>query len=179
LKDKLKQADKNAPKETKVISLQNGLLVAASISAIILAYLFFPTSNSSLFESYYQTYPNIVSPTERGTDDVNKEPGYQYYDQRDYANAITAFNSQSAKTDASNFYLALSYIETENYTEAISILKNVANGSDERFVNPAIWYMALCLHKTGQKEKAIETMNILVNSSSSYAEKANNFLNDI
>ncbi|UZR96030.1 tetratricopeptide repeat protein [Chondrinema litorale] len=179
LKDKLKQADKNSQKETKVISLQNGLLVAASISVILIAYLFSPTSNQNLFESYYQTYPNIVSPTERSDNNIEKESAYKFYDQRDYANAITAFSSQATKTDASNFYLALSYIETKNYAEAISILQNVANGNDERFVNPANWYMALCLYKIGQEDKAIATMNLLGKTSSSYAEKANDFLKDI
>ena len=73
----------------------------------------------------------------------------------------------------------MSYIEISNFDAAINTLNIVINGNDERFINPAKWYKALSLLKTGNKNLANEVLNNLLNSDSSYANKAREILDEI
>ena len=181
LKEKLKAADKlESQKPLKEISIKKGLLAAASISILLIAFLFYGNkSNDEIFESYYQRYPNIISPTERSENNIDKENAYQFYDQGDFKNAALAFEKESNKNVAAYFYLGMSYIEISNFDAAINTLNIVINGNDERFINPAKWYKALSLLKTGNKNLANEVLNNLLNSDSSYANKAREILDEI
>ncbi|MEM1136960.1 MAG: tetratricopeptide repeat protein, partial [Bacteroidota bacterium] len=157
LKDKLKAVSGRQKENSKQITLKSFILVAASLSAIL--FVFFLSNNKtdteSLYNTYYQPYPNIISPTERSANNKEQILAYKLYDQGNYEKAIIAFDELIAETNknaTAKFYQGISYIELENYDLALKSLYEATEGKDRRFIIPAKWYLVLCYLKTEEKE---------------------------
>jgi|GEM_PF-608838 len=185
LKNKLKAAGESSSNQTKVISLKYGLLAAASISVFILMFIYLLSPDKTPLEIYtahYTTYPNIIDPTERGDNKVDKLDAYQLYEQKDYNKAIIAFDEMINKDEnniAATFYKGLACIEEEKLEMAVISLEKVISTADTRFSTPATWYLALTHLKLDHKEKAINLFKKLKNSESSYNTRAEEVLDDI
>ena len=178
LKEKLKEA--NPSTSLKVFSLNQNqtIAVAASLVLLIVAgfFLFKPSlSSEQLYLSYYQAYPNIVEPAERGQENI--QDAYALYEKGDYAKAIEKFESQLANSQPTekaplHFYMAISAMELNDLPLAEENLLKVLEGEKGRFTNPARWYLALLYLRNNNTEKAEEELKILQGSNSSYAQKA-------
>lgn len=161
------------------------LYVAASF-AVILGFFtwstFLNTNYDSLYDEYYQTYPNTVLPTVRGEfkEDI-KSNAFYAYDSGDYKEAIALFSKIYTKDgdDYALFYKALSLMETKQYGEALTVL-NLHDSSKENTFTPFFrWYAALTNLKLNNRNEAIQLLEKLTKSDNPQKEAAIRLLSEL
>ncbi len=186
LKEKLQNIESEFSqdkKETKVIPLQNWkpLAVAASVVLILaVGYLkFFSAPNTQeVYLSYYEPYPNIVSPSERSAES-QKQDAMAFYEKGEYKTAISLFDTDlatSPNSDYLQFYMALSQLSLKNTEEAIPLLTNVVRHDNSKFQAPAAWYLALAYTQQGEIDSAKNQLQSIIVAGGDYAKRAEKLL---
>lgn len=148
--------------------------------------LYFSTSSSSknvgLFASYFEVYPNVLSPVKRTINDENFVlDAMKYYDAENYVSAIEAFDKLLLKSDSRNqilFYKALALMTEGDYLTA-KIQFELMNIESGVFVNQRNWYLALVFLKLEKHNKAKMLLKEVVADSSSFSIKASSLLNEL
>ncbi|WP_341226897.1 hypothetical protein [uncultured Arcticibacterium sp.] len=134
-------------------------------------------TQADLYAAYYQKYPNVVSPLTRSEESATeKEKLYQDYEKGDYALAISGL--EALDSDTASFYLALTYLETQDYQKAESMLDSQAF-SGSAFELYVKWYRALALLKMEQENEAILLLNELKTKDFPLAENVQLLLKDL
>lgn len=164
------------------------LAVAASILLISTISYFSIKSNGTDFESIineeYKNLPSLVNRSESA--DSRLVEGQQYFENKDYKNAIISFNeyqkisSESAATNSISYvYNGLSYLGINDYTNAIEQF-NLLENSKSFQAKKAEWYKALVYLKQNNKELLREALEGITSNSSNYNySKAKELLNEI
>ncbi len=190
LKKLLKNADRHSPPAEDSPPgngrrLYTWMLVAASLATVLLlAYLLLPdqTIPQTLVASYYQPYPNILSPADRSplsAENSLKQALYAY-ESGNYRQSIALFEqNESQWQEGHHFYLALSYYEADQPACTADLLHKVIEKKDSLFYEPALWYQALAYIRTGRIQSARENLKILAGDNNSYRQKAVDLLEDI
>ena len=164
------------------------LAVAASVlMVVLLGYLLVrngPADTQVLYAAYYEPYPNIINPAQRSGDDTKAtvpERAVRAYEAGQYAEAIALFGQSDAVSSNAGFafYHALSYLGAEQPTEAISLLKPLAQDERVLFYEPARWYLALAYLNTDQSDAAVPYLKQLASTNGDYAEEAQQLLQDL
>ncbi|MCX6235659.1 MAG: tetratricopeptide repeat protein [Bacteroidetes bacterium] len=160
-------------------------LMAASVTILIMiaasVYLLMPKtySNSRLFSMYYDSDKLNITRSE-GTYLVE---ALRLYQQKDFPTAIDLFNDVIAddpNNAAVRFYLAISFIETNQVDKAIINLEEIINNGKNLYVEHAQWYLGLCLLKINQTDQAIELFrNMAYDTNNYYRNDASRLLNQI
>lgn len=159
LKAKLKQHET----EKKRIQF-NWKYVAAAILVFGMG-AFFLIQNlqepKDLYTTYYQTYPNTVSPIVRGDSSEKSlsEQAFQAYEEKNFQLASTLFLNlyKENQEEYALFYQAMSFMEIEEKTtEAISILSNTQ--WSEQYEEKAKWYLAMAYLMEKKHEQAKEVL---------------------
>lgn len=182
LKSKLQQADQGSESVTKGVKhrhLWKGLGVAASVLFLfLLGYLLLDqqASPEEVYQAYYQPYPNIINPVERsaGQTEDDLSTAMRAYEQGRYQDAIALFEQQFDELSPSyRFYLALSYLETDQNQQALKLLEEVEKIGDETFYLPSLWYQALANLAAGKTEEAQMVLQKLIHAGdNTYSSKA-------
>ena len=152
------------------------LAVAASILLISTISYFSIKSNSTDFESIineeYRNLPSLVNRSESA--DTKLMEGQQYFENKDYKNAIISFNeyqkisSESAATNALSYvYNGFSYLGINDYTNAIEQF-NLLENSESLQAKKAEWYKALVYLKQNNKELLRKALEGITSNSSNY-----------
>ncbi len=151
----------------------------ASAAAVVLGSLgvYFYMTQTPLHErsylSHFSDFPNIVTPVQRDTDtDLS---ALDYLDSGDYMEAVKGLKqlqSQQPEQEYPRFYLGLAYLHLENWHLAIEALEGVRQGSDQRFIEPATWYVMLAYLRSGDLEKTRLLAEYLVSENSQYRKDA-------
>lgn len=160
--------------------------IAASLMLVALSFYFIinqAPSSEEIFISYYEPYPNIISPAERsGEAPATTVTALDYYEQENYLAAIEAFEAQLEETlsqPSFRFYYALSYLSLDKAASAIPHLQELASAGGHNFVHQAQWYLGLAYLKTNQEEKASQIFHQLKNSETPYSNKAEIILEEL
>ncbi|WP_299674641.1 tetratricopeptide repeat protein [uncultured Dokdonia sp.] len=166
-KDRLKQQfidfENQEPEENKVTSSPSFLRYAVAACVIIglsiLASKYFidTTNTDDLFAENFTAYRNIVVPIERGEGiDTSQEDAFFKYEMKDYNAAITGFQAEFKKTQASYylFYIANAHLALGDTKQAIPLLEEHQKFKDD-FYQKSRWYLALAYVKEKNKEKSI------------------------
>ncbi|MGB3465770.1 MAG: hypothetical protein WBA74_10885 [Cyclobacteriaceae bacterium] len=130
------------------------LWAACLFLAVIAGALFWVADqpdSETLFQSYYEPYPNIVQPLNRAND--TRELAFRYYDTQQYQKALQYF-SNSDETVAL-FYAAQCYLALANTEKAKENFEKLTTRSSPYQV-AATWYLGLGYVKTGHHAKAVE-----------------------
>lgn len=127
-------------KETKVIAFKPWYYAVAAILVIALGIFTF-TQNDPQYGDYNQ-HENAYF-MERGDEDVNLKNAQDFFNAKEYANAVTAFEKVADlnKPELQYFY-AIALIETNKYPKAEALLKTIQQGTSS-FKEKAVWYLAL------------------------------------
>jgi tetratricopeptide (TPR) repeat protein len=160
-------------------------LVAASITILIMVaasvYFLMPKtySNNRLFSMYYDSDKLNITRSES----TYLVEALRFYQQKNYTTAIDLFNEVIAN-DPSNaavrFYLAISYIETNQIDKAIANLEEIIHNGKNLYIEHAQWYLGLCLLKINQTDQAIALFrNIAFDTNNYYRNDASRLLNQI
>jgi len=152
-------------------------VVAAAASVIILLGLavqfLIPSSysNDKLFSMYYDSENSLH--VER-SGDGNLVEALRFYQQRNYANALKLF-TQILEKDPMNiairFYSGISYIEIEEFDEAISAFQYIINDDNNLYIEPAHWYLGLCYLKDNRTDAALKQFTKIASESTNYYQK--------
>lgn len=138
-----------------------------------------------LFASYYSTYPSVLN--SRSADAVSVEEqlirnAFKYYDHKNFKKAATHFNNLltfDSKNHMAMFYLAISYIELENYTEAEIYLNKLLGNQNQIFWEQSHWYLSLVYLKQNNTEKAVELLQIIIDENFSRSSDASKILDNL
>jgi tetratricopeptide (TPR) repeat protein len=174
------------PTKTFKLKIRWQYLSVAALGLIVISTFFFRNisepANDKLFKQYYSKYEaNIVTRSE-SNDNNDLINAIQLYDRGNYSEAIQNFKN-ILKTDASNtaahFFLGVSYMETNNFANAIENLTYVIKQNDTVFVEHAEWYIAMCYVKTNQTKLAIPLLTKISNTKNFYKLMASDLLKKI
>jgi tetratricopeptide (TPR) repeat protein len=183
----------------KIIDESNDLLIskrvpkklkwymAAAAIAIIIAsgsLLFFKGhqglySNDELYNAYYQSSTNEI---EFGRGVINKKTeifnkALDKYNRGEFTEAQLLFKQivNDPAYVASYFYLGRSYMQTQNFKEAVSAFKHYTE--NDIFIGYADWYLGLCYLKLNDRKSAAGYFEkTMIIGSRDYKEKAKEIL---
>ncbi|MDP5091724.1 MAG: CDC27 family protein [Polaribacter sp.] len=143
---------------------------------------FSATNYDTLFNEYYQTYPNTVSPTVRGTTSTDlKSNAFYAYDSGNYEEAIALFSEIYSKNgdDFALFYKGISLIELQKYDEALAVLQKNNSLKNSTFEPYFLWYTALIHIKLQNKNEATLNLKLLIESENPLKKAAKKLLSEI
>jgi TolA-binding protein len=188
----LKQAENKA--EIKKVTTENksgsgkvriigyASLVAASIIGVfLLIRSFLPFYNpDKIFSRFYE--PDLaVSGVTRSLNTIGNEAfesALDSYREGNYQVATAGFSEailNDPASGSSRFFLGITYIAMNDFSQAVNILYGVANQQGE-YSKEARWYLGLAYLKTGNKAKASECFELLAQTSEFYRERSERIL---
>jgi hypothetical protein len=152
-----KKWDKQEGKQAMVslFSKINQWKIAASIlilvAAGILLFIFqVGTSSGDLYQTYYQPYPNLIDPIQKGVDNNTQSSVSQLYELGQYEHVV----KQEVSDPSSEFYVALSWLATNDLSRAVPLLERFSGQREFRFHHVAQWYLALAYLTEKQIDKS-------------------------
>lgn len=154
-------------------------IAAAFLTIVLVVYqISFKTGKNDLFQEYYQSYPNVVTPITRGErlDSSLRTNAFIAYELGNYSEAITAFEQISDQSDTIRFYLANSYIGDGQFQRATALLLPLADSSS--FRDQSRWYLALAYMKLNNIEQSAAVLEKLKDHSY-YGRKAQELLDKL
>ncbi len=115
--------------------------IAASIAILVTAYFLLfqkETAPGKLYVAYYEPFPNIMS--YRASDQSNEE-AMIFYDQMQFEQAVSSFESVKNPSDTLRFYWAISLLGNFQGNKALKTFEGI---SEESIFNQQIsWYRGL------------------------------------
>lgn len=147
-RDKLKSQLQSYEAERKKKPRNNRwLYVAASIAILLGVWMFIFTqqpSNTQLYATYFEPYPNTVAPIVRGSENnADNQKAFVAYEGGDFDTAIVLFESlaNTSQVEYAYFYKAMSLMAVEKYEEAQDLLTSTLWTA--AYQEKAKWYLAL------------------------------------
>jgi tetratricopeptide (TPR) repeat protein len=156
-------------------------IAAAVIVLIVSVFIFLRQSQNDqqIFTTYYKSYPNIISPSSRGNE-IQVSLAFQYYDAGNYEMAIRELNKILARDSSDlgiRFYIAQSAIALDQLETAKDHLAFILSfPTEQTYLAPSIWYLALIEIKKGNKKEATLLLDRLIENHPDYKERANEVL---
>ncbi len=160
------------------------LLVAASIFAVLGLAIFYnlnrPVSSSDLYENYFENYPNVVNPLERGNTANAKDTAFEAYETGRYQEAYDRFRDLLETEDQTyyQFYMANALLELGRAEEAILLLKEYS-ASEDKLTDRAGWYLAMAYLQLDDKKQAITELEKIVEQGAYNSSEAEQLLAEL
>lgn len=155
-----------------------GIAASFLLISVFTAYLL--RDRETLFDQYYEAYPNYEVTALRGEDDLSaREEAYKAYDAADYELAIRQFMALESRLAADEFFLGIAYIEADKPMEALERLQAVINSENADYSGAARWYASLTYLSLGENEKAEKLLNDLTNKNSEWSSSAAELLKQL
>jgi tetratricopeptide (TPR) repeat protein len=161
--------------------------VAASFLLLIASILFVLNRNdhstSRLYSEYMEPYPNVLSPvvrSDRENDTVFLE-AMKSYDQKNYEEAIHLMLKINEEYSSSELevYLSISLLMQDRDEEALETLQRINLNSQHIDAVVVDWYLGLAYLKTGDKDKALESIAAVASSGGELSSQASKLLNKL
>jgi tetratricopeptide (TPR) repeat protein len=139
-------------------------------------------SPEQLFANYFEPYPNVFEPTQRGTDAAldKRATAFAMYEQKNYAEAAKLFNELLSEKQEPELLLLLGNAnmvlnrDNEAKNNFLTLIRDY-DVLDEQ----AKWFLSLCYLKSGEREKAKLIWEELGDPKITYSEKAKNLLKKV
>ena len=164
-------ADKHFNKKeekSKVIKFKPWQYAIAASIAILFGVFMFNTNSNPSYNDF--SNHNSISLTVRGENDVLLSNAEKAFNEKDFEQAKLYF-TQILKEDDSNdeikLYKAISLIETNQFSEAEDLLKEVLKGTSV-FRQKALWYMALSKLKQKDYDACKSTLGLISEDAEEY-----------
>lgn len=128
--------------------------------------------SNTLFNEYFEPYPNIVSPTTRSTvvdSNSSIHVALAAYDAANYTDAITLLGEIQVghqHDDVALFYRAMALMATNQSNLAIKSLKKIRDGS--MLENQKNWYLALAYIQSSDISMATDVLESIIQDESYY-----------
>lgn len=159
-------------KRVLIASVAASLILLLGIAGLISR----NTTQGDLYQRFYTTYQiNSVARDASQFADRTFVTAMQKFDSGDYESAQSLFGKvveTSPQNVVGHFYAGVSLQETGRYARAIREYQAVIDQKDNLFIEQARWYMALCLLKTEEDEKAYDQFTQIAQREGFYQDKA-------
>ncbi|MEM8586192.1 MAG: hypothetical protein AAGF87_18100 [Bacteroidota bacterium] len=158
--------------------------IAASLAILISLSWLLLRSPTSVLEDHFVHYDyaglvNTMGEVETAQDmDAEVRSAIRLYEDRKYLDASVAFGvlSETQREAAKlNFFLAISYLGSDQIARALPILEESVAGRGD---DASRFYYALALKASGQSTKADPILQALVEEGGLFAERAHAIIND-
>jgi len=173
--------------ETPVVRMLHYWKPVAAAATIIMAVVLLSVFSRSespeqLFANYFEPYPNVFEPTQRGTDAAldKRATAFAMYEQKNYAEAAKLFNELLSAKQEPELLLLLGNAnmvlnrDNEAKNNFLTLIRDY-DVLDEQ----AKWFLSLCYLKSGEREKAKLIWEELGDPKITYSEKAKNLLKKV
>ena len=168
---------------TKSRKLYYPIGIAASI-VLVVSVIFVlresSVSSTELFASYYQPYANIESPVSRS--ESNENNPYALYESGDFQIALPLFEKlikENPSNPAPVFYAGICNLELDRVKTSISYFDLIESFENNKYSRPALWYLGLSYLKLKERQKAINTFELLAKGSDIYAGNSEEILKNL
>lgn len=152
----------------KLLPFRKIWFAAAAVLVLAIAYIGFfmqadPLSGEEAFTSYFEPYPadNAV----RSEGDSLKQSqialGLEAYERADYEEAMRLLQPLLKESVRARFYYGVSQLAIGETEKATAILAEMGN-ENSIYEDPAAWYSALGLLKLGERERAVNLLERIV-----------------
>jgi tetratricopeptide (TPR) repeat protein len=181
-KKKAEEAAAKKPRKNRAFTraaIFTGLILCGSLALLNTRNM----TTEEVFDRYYKTY-DVTTPLRSVKDAGNTDysTALEYFNIRDYRNAAYYFSkviSNDPRYMESVMMTGISKFEEENYPDAKVSFTRVIDNKDNLFFEDAQWYLALCYLKTGDKDKAVNSLTFIKQSESIYSNSARKILRKI
>ncbi|MEK6477071.1 tetratricopeptide repeat protein [Catalinimonas sp. 4WD22] len=161
-------------------------LVAASvtIALLIAAYFLFLSNAADLQQLYAENFSlppdNLTVRTELPEQELINAAMENYTNGQHQQASVLFAQALEAQPDSIPilFYSAVNHMALEEMEQAVSQLQEVTAQGNSSYLMPARWYLALVYLQMNQQAEAERVLIELQNSSSSYADKAEELLEE-
>ena len=184
-RSELKKILQSFENSKKSILFNKWLYIAASFLIIITVLNWeniTPKNYDTLYQNYYEIYPNTIAPTIRGDFSTYIESNAFYaYDNENYEEATKLFSAIYAKdhADFALIYQGISLMEVKKYKNASTVF-STHRYSEKNSLTPYFrWYAALNYLKLKDKKRAINHLEKLVENENPQREIAKKLLSDL
>lgn len=173
--------------ETPVVKLLSYWKPVAAAATIVMAIALFSVLSRSespeqLFAHYFEPYPNVFEPTQRGVDAKldKRATAFAMYEQKNYAEAATLFSQLLSEKQEPELLLLLGNAnmvlnrDTEAKNNFLTLIRDY-----DVLDKQAKWFLSLCYLKSGDSEKAKLIWEELGDPKITYSEKAKNLLKKV
>jgi len=163
----------------KVQSIAASIAIFLLVGASFLFNMNDSMTNEEIFGQYYTTENSIL--TVRSNTAAEYSPvndGLKYFDQQNYEKALYAFELAPENVVA-KLYAGFSYMELQQYDQAIEKFKNIIDQKDNLFIDQAEWNLGLCYIITNNTDQAKEILAQITNSNTIYNIRAQQLLEDM
>lgn len=159
--------------------------IAASILALVFISIFLNKPSGidgeALYAHYYQKYPNVIAPIERG-DQPNVDPlteALQNYEAKSYEKALLDFQHLYAiePKEEYKFYEAMIYMELGQLDPASAILQSYE--WTDNYTSKSKWYLALIAISNKKYDSARTYLQEIIKINKDYTEFAKSLLAEI
>lgn len=144
--------------------------IAASFAILALFWFFYGEkeySSADLYNQYYQAFPEYI--TTRNTQTDKNTEAFLQYSKGEFEEAIQLFKTTDRQSEAVKFYLGMSYMETQNISQAVATFSDLLPGS-ETYREQIVWYLSLAYLKQGKKENTIQLLSKIDENSFQYEQ---------
>ncbi len=159
---------------------------ASFIALIFVSYYFIfceSYSNDDLYRKYYGHVDSGIY--SRGTE-VSPENDFntalKEYENGKYKEAINRFGKISDTSEyymAASFFTALSFMETQQFGEAIVHFQIIGDNPECVYYEDAVWFSGLCYLKADNTAKAVVQFEKMLRGNSGYKSRAAEILKEI
>ncbi len=167
----------------KTVRLRWGIAVAAAIAAVFSMIWILPSSGPEGFDQlaigHLDPYPLTRERSDGAESPTKKDSAYLYYNQQDFASAISLFKTlnRTANSPKITLYYAESLVQMGDYEEAIPLYKSLQ--MEGTFRDVAQWRRAICLLLIGEEGQAINLLEEIREGPHYRAKQAEALLNVI
>lgn len=187
--DELRALEKALPPveaETPVVRMLHYWKPIAAAATILMAVVLWSVfsrteSPEQLFAHYFEPYPNVFEPTQRGNaPDDKRATAFAMYEQKNYAEAAKLFSELLSEKQEPELLLLLgnSNMVLNRDNEAKNNFLTLIRDYDE-LDEQAKWFLSLCYLKSGESEKAKLIWEELGDPKITYSEKAKKLLKKV
>lgn len=163
-------------KKSKVIGFKPWQYAVAASITILLGTWFFMQNSTPEYGDYNQHESAYF--TERGADDANLKNAQDFFNKKDYKNAVSSFEKvEDLKNPELQLFFAIALIETNDFSKADVFLNAIQEGTSV-YKDKAVWYLAL----SNLKQNKIAECKLLLKQIPQDAEdfdKAQQLLEDL
>ena len=146
--------------------------MAAMVLVIIGLSIYLNFFNTSLYDKYFETYPNVYQPVVRSTSQSMTDKAFMYYENKKYKEAQQSFELLLKSNPNPNirFYYALSLLNDDKTEKASTEFENLLDTNFE-FQPEVYWYYALAEIKLKNLDQAKTILETAENLNFSFKAK--------
>ncbi len=162
------------------------LMFTSVISILVigsLLFLFFMNkslTNEEIYAMYYHPYEASLNFRATGNNvDEDLRYAMQYYENRDFRNALVLFEKILKNDDSRiglNLYSGISHMEINEYNNANEKFQTIIDHKYNLYIEQAEWYLGFCYLMTDNSDKATKQFKQIAENSGYYSVKAKEIL---